>query len=152
MAQQPRRFPVFQFYNPTLTPTAQKNVELLLLATKLSAAQRKRNAEVRCSWSAWPNGKAPPGGTVRRPAVAAVAIVRAIVSDPTLRIATNPPVTLTSLGGGIPWLQTLNREHGKTIVMVTHDPWAAETPPTPCTSTRANWKTVKLRTPDGAPR
>ena len=119
---------VFQFYNLMPTLTAQRNVELPLLLTALAAAQRKRNAEIALQLVGLADrGKHRPaelsGGQQQR-----VAIARAIVSDPTLLICDEPTGDLDRASAEeiLGLLQTLNREHGKTIVMVTHDPKAAE--------------------------
>jgi putative ABC transport system ATP-binding protein len=119
---------IFQFYNLLPMLTAQKNVEVPLLLTKLSAAQRKRNASIALQLvgladraSHKPNELS--GGQQQR-----VAIARAIVSDPTLLVCDEPTGDLDrqSAEDVLGLLQQLNREHGKTIIMVTHDPKAAE--------------------------
>ena len=120
---------VFQFYNLMPMLSAQKNVELPLLLTKLVGGAAQANARHRArSSSAWPIAPAHKptelsGGQQQR-----VAIARAIVSDPTLLVCDEPTGDLDrqSAEEMLGLLQQLNREHGKTIVMVTHDPKAAE--------------------------
>ena len=119
---------IFQFYNLLPMLSAQKNVELPLLLTKLSASQRKKNASIALQLvglsdraSHKPNELS--GGQQQR-----VAIARAIVSDPSLLVCDEPTGDLDrqSAESVLTLLQQLNREHGKTIIMVTHDPKAAE--------------------------
>ncbi|HEY2347190.1 MAG TPA: ABC transporter ATP-binding protein [Xanthomonadaceae bacterium] len=119
---------VFQFYNLMPVLTAAGNVELPLLLTNLSAAQRKRNTEIALQLvgladRAKHKPKELSGGQEQR-----VAIARAIVSDPTLLVCDEPTGDLDRKTADeiLTLLQQLNRQHGKTIVMVTHDPRAAE--------------------------
>jgi len=119
---------VFQFYNLLPMLSAQKNVELPLLLTKLSAAQRRRNAGIALELVGLSDRSAHKptelsGGQQQR-----VAIARAIVSDPTLLVCDEPTGDLDRQSAieVLTLLQQLNRDHGKTIVMVTHDPKAAE--------------------------
>jgi len=118
---------VFQFYNLMPTLSAQKNVELPLLLTKLSAAERKKRAAIALQLVGLADRAAHKptelsGGQQQR-----VSIARAIVSDPTLLVCDEPTGDLDrqSAEDVLTLLQVLNREHGKTIVMVTHDPKAA---------------------------
>ncbi|MBB5359173.1 putative ABC transport system ATP-binding protein [Rhodanobacter sp. ANJX3] len=119
---------VFQFYNLMPMLSAHRNVELPLLLTKLSGAQRRKNAAIALQLVGLAErGTHKPselsGGQQQR-----VAIARAIVSDPTLLVCDEPTGDLDrqSAEDVLGLLQQLNREHGKTIVMVTHDPKAAE--------------------------
>ena len=118
---------VFQFYNLMPVLTAEGNVELPLLLTKLSSAQRKKNVAVALEIVGLADrGKHKPkelsGGQEQR-----VAIARALVSDPVLLVCDEPTGDLDRKTADeiLGLLQVLNREHGKTIVMVTHDPKAA---------------------------
>lgn len=118
---------VFQFYNLMPALTAQKNVELPLLLTRLSRAERKKRATIALDIVGLSNrSKHYPrqlsGGEQQRTGIA-----RAIVSDPTLLLCDEPTGDLDRKAGDeiLDLLQALNKEQGKTIIMVTHDSHAA---------------------------
>ena len=119
---------IFQFYNLLPVLTAQKNVELPLLLTKLSRSQREEHVETALTIVDLldRSGHKPnelSGGQQQR-----VAIARALVSDPDILVCDEPTGdldrgTATEI---LELLKILNNDHGKTILMVTHDPVAAE--------------------------
>jgi putative ABC transport system ATP-binding protein len=119
---------IFQFYNLMPMLNAERNVELPLLLTHLSRSQRKDNVAaalelVSLSDRARHMPKEMSGGQQQR-----VAIARALVSDPKLLLCDEPTGDLDRQTADeiLSMLQLLNREYGKTIVMVTHDPAAAK--------------------------
>jgi putative ABC transport system ATP-binding protein len=119
---------VFQFYNLLPVLSAERNVEVPLFLTKLPRVQRKARVAaalelVGLSDRAKHKPAELSGGQQQR-----VAIARAIVADPTLLVCDEPTGDLDrdSAEEILKLLQVLNREHGKTVVMVTHDPRAAD--------------------------
>jgi putative ABC transport system ATP-binding protein len=119
---------IFQLYNLVPVLTAHQNVELPLLLVKMSGKERRQRARTALEivglgdrLNHFPRQLS--GGQEQR-----VAIARAVVSDPELLLADEPTGDLDRTSGGevLDLLQRLNSEFKKTIVMVTHDPHAAE--------------------------
>ena len=118
---------VFQLYNLLPVLTAERNVELPLLLTHLSRTERRRHVEAALAMVGLADrAKHFPrqlsGGEQQR-----VGIARGIVTDPTLLLCDEPTGDLDRKSGDevLELLRALNREHGKTIIMVTHDPHAS---------------------------
>jgi len=119
---------VFQFYNLLPMLSAQRNVELPLLLTRLGSAQRKRNSRIALELVGLGERSTHKPSELSGGQRQRVAIARAIVSDPMLLVCDEPTGDLDrqSATEVLTLLQQLNRDHDKTVIMVTHDPKAAE--------------------------
>ena len=119
---------VFQFYNLLPVLSAERNVEVPLLLTKLSGRQRKQNVRAALELVGLGDRARHKPGELSGGQQQRVGIARALVSDPTLLICDEPTGDLDreSSESVLELLELLNRDHGKTIIMVTHDPRAAE--------------------------
>ena len=118
---------VFQFYNLLPVLTAERNVELPLLLTHLSKAERHQHVEAALKVVGLSHRARHYPGTLSGGEQQRTGIARAIVTDPTILLCDEPTGDLDRKSGDeiLSLLQALNREQGKTIVMVTHDPHAS---------------------------
>jgi putative ABC transport system ATP-binding protein len=119
---------VFQFYNLLPVLTAARNVEVPLLLTNLSSAQRKQNVRAVLELVGLADRATHKPGELSGGQQQRVSIARALVADPTLLVCDEPTGDLDRENAEeiLKLLQMLNRQQGKTIIMVTHDPLAAD--------------------------
>ena len=119
---------VFQFYNLLPVLTAQRNVELPLLLTNLSRRQRQKNAGLALEIVGLSDRAGHKPGELSGGQQQRVAIARALVADPKLLVCDEPTGDLDRETADeiLGLLEVLNRDHGKTVIMVTHDPKAAQ--------------------------
>jgi putative ABC transport system ATP-binding protein len=118
---------VFQFYNLMPTLSAEKNVELPLLLTHLNGAQRRQNVAAALELVGLTDRRKHKPAELSGGQQQRVAIARALVADPTLLVCDEPTGDLDreTAEEVLGLIQLLNREQGKTVIMVTHDPKAA---------------------------
>jgi len=118
---------IFQFYNLLPVLNARRNVELPLLLTKLSRSQRIKNAATALEIVGLSDRAKHKPGELSGGEQQRVAIARAIVADPALLVCDEPTGDLDrdTADEILELLELLNRDHGKSIIMVTHDPKAA---------------------------
>jgi len=119
---------IFQFYNLLPALSAERNVEIPLLLTPLGAAERRRKVRAALELVGLSERRTHKPGELSGGQQQRVAIARALIADPTLLICDEPTGDLDrhSADEILGLIQLLNREHGKTVVMVTHDARAAE--------------------------
>ena len=118
---------IFQFYNLLPTLSGERNVELPLLLTSLSRAERRRKVAAALQLVGLANRAKHKPGELSGGQQQRIAIARALIADPTILICDEPTGDLDRHTAEeiLGLLQTLNRQYGKTIIMVTHDPKAA---------------------------